>query len=161
MNTARVRNAYRQSESQGKIHPVKLIHMMYERLLDHLAIAEEGVLEGDLQKRGESLGKAIAILSELNVSIRDDDNSEAAQFLSGLYGAILAELPKVAVDNDVDILRQSRAYIQSLKGLWEQTAMKEEGIAVAATPPQTEGKVDTQVHRPSSKTGTPAVSVSI
>lgn len=130
MNTARVRDAYRQSESQGKIHPVKLIHMLYERLLDHLALAEEGILEENLQKRGESLGKAIAILAELHVSIKEDDDSEAAQFLRGLYSTILAELPKVSITNDVHIVRQSSSYILRLKEMWEQTAMKEQNVAV-------------------------------
>lgn len=125
MNTAQVRNAYTQSESQAKIHPVKLIYMMYERLLIHLEVTKVAINDNDLKARGENLGKAIALLTELSASIKEDDDSEAAKFLRGLYGAILTELPKVAVENDVHILKQSMLYVARLKEIWEETAMRE------------------------------------
>ena len=132
MNSALARNAYRQSEAQTKIHPVKLIHLMYERTLVHLEMAEEGIKRKSPQMRGENLSKAIAIIAELNASVKDDDDSEASQFLRGLYGAILQELPKVAVNDDVQILQQTMSYIKKLKEIWEQTAMMEAGQGVSA-----------------------------
>ena len=138
MNTAKVRNAYRQSESQANINPVKLIHMMYDRLLIHLNSAMENIARGELAKRGDNLGKSIALLTELNASIADDDSSEAANFLRGLYGAILQELPKVSLDNDTKILQQAINYIEKLKDIWEQTAM----VECEAARPTTVKKVD-------------------
>ena len=64
-------------------------------------------------------------MTELNASIKSDDDSEAARFLRGLYRAILLELPKVSVSGDVKILRQARTYLERLKEIWEQTAMAE------------------------------------
>ena len=128
MGTNQVLNAYRNSEKQATIHPVKLIHMMYERVLTHLEHAEIGVKEDDPRKRGENLGKAIAIVTELNASIKQDDESEAAQFLRALYTAILVELPKVSVSKDVKILQRSYGYLKELKDVWEQTAMQEHGL---------------------------------
>ncbi len=125
MNSAQAYLAYQQSEGQAKIHPVKLIYLMYERTLVHLLEAEEGIREKNPKKRGENLGKAIAIIAELNASVKEDDNSESACFLRGLYSAILTELPKTAVSNDLEILQQSRRYIQRLKEIWEQTALRE------------------------------------
>lgn len=125
MNSAQVRNAYRQSESQAQIPPVKLIHMMYERVLQHLDGAENALAAENIQERGEHLGKAIALITELNASIKEDDTSEAAIFLRGLYGAILAELPKVSLSGDGLILKQTRTYIIRLKEVWEKTAMLE------------------------------------
>lgn len=130
MTSTQARNAYRQSEQMIDIHPVKLIHMMYERVLVHLDEAMVGVKEKNPLKRGENLGRAIAIVSELNASIRQDDKSESAQFLRGLYSAILVELPKVAVTNDIAILCQSRSYMQRLLEIWEETAMREHGLSV-------------------------------
>lgn len=151
MNTAKVRNAYTQSESQAKVHPVKLVYMMYERLLVHLDLTKEALEKNDLKMRGENLGKAIAILTELNASIKEGDESEAASFLRGLYGAILMELPKVAIDNDVAILKQSRLYVSRLKEIWEETAMQEyelsvkkEVQAVKPRPPVSEYRGDRQ-----------------
>lgn len=128
MDTSRARSAYKRSESEAGIHPVKLIHIMYERVITHLELAGEGVRDNDPRKRGENLGKAIAIISELNVSIGKNDETEAAGFLRGLYGAILTELPKVSLSQDIKILKQAHMYISRLKEIWEETAMRENGL---------------------------------
>lgn len=129
MVLSHVVNAYRQTEKQADIHPVKLIHMMYERVLTHLEYAETAIKEGNPRKRGENMGKAIALITELNASIKQEDESEAAQFLRGLYTAMLVELPKVSISHDVSVLRQAARYIRELKKIWEETAMQEEGVA--------------------------------
>lgn len=128
MDTSWARSAYKRSESEAGIHPVKLIHIMYERVITHLELAGEGVRDNDPRKRGENLGKAIAIISELNVSISKNDETEAAGFLRGLYGAILTELPKVSLSQDIKILKQAHMYISRLKEIWEETAMRENGL---------------------------------
>jgi len=123
----KVLDAYRATEKQAEIQPAKLIHMLYERVLVHLELAEEGIWEKAPKKRGENLGKAIAIITELQASIKSEDHSDAAQFLRGLYGAILIELPRVSVSQDVKILRRARTYLERLKQIWEETAMRESG----------------------------------
>ena len=128
MTAAQARNAYRRTEKMATIHPVKLIHLMYERIIAHLDLVVEGIDEGDTLKRGENLGKTIAIITELNASIKNDDQSEAAEFLRGLYTAILIELPKVSARNDRAIAIKARKYIQRLREIWEQTAMRENGL---------------------------------
>ncbi len=125
MNAAKARNAYRQTEGQSKIHPVKLIHLMYERALIHLDMALIGIEKSNPQLKGENLGKAIAIITELNASVKEDDGSDAALFLRGLYSAILLELPKASANNDEQIVRQTISYIRRLKEIWEETAMAE------------------------------------
>lgn len=125
MNSAQARQAYQKSDAQTKIHPVKLIHMMYERTIIHLQQAEEGFKAGDPRKRGENISRAIALLTELKAAIRKDDGSEAALFLNSLYSAILVELPKVAISGDPEILAQAISYISRLKEIWEATAMAE------------------------------------
>lgn len=139
MQTAKVRNAYQKSASEAQIHPVKLVHLLYERVLVHLELAEQGVLAHDVKARGENLSKAIAIISELNASITESDASEAAGFLRGLYAAILSELPKVAISADVEIVRQSHRYLSRLLDIWETTAMVEAGLngqSRQSAPPQ-------------------------
>lgn len=167
MVTNQVVNAYRKSSKHASIHPVKLIHMMYERVLTHFEHAEAGVKEGDPKKRGENLGKAIAIITELNASVKHDDGSEAARFLRGLYNSILVELPKVSVSGDIRTLRQAHQYIAELKKIWEETAMSENGFGTdtggrEAVKPQTgqpiEEKMDSSPHVPENVQG---VSVSI
>ena len=135
----KVLDAYRTTEKQAEVSPVKLIHMLYERVLVHLELAEEGIREQTPKKRGENLGKAIAIISELQASIKSEDHSEAAMFLRGLYGAILMELPKVSVSQDVKVLRQARTYLERLKGIWEETAMQESAAELSPAKPVSVG----------------------
>ncbi|MBU0676264.1 MAG: flagellar export chaperone FliS [Proteobacteria bacterium] len=122
-----VLNAYRRSEMQSAVHPVKLIHMLFERVLIHLEEVSEGIREGNAKRRGENLGKAIAIVTELAASIKSSDQSEAAAFLRGLYTAILTELPRVSLDNDEKIVGKAYSYLKRLKEIWEETAMDEHG----------------------------------
>ena len=123
-------NAYFQAQASAKIHPAKLIHMLYERLLLNLACACEGLEENDLKKRAENLSKAIAIITELNCSLRPGDESAPAQFLRGMYEAMLIELGKVAVTKDAAVIRQAHRYVSRLKEIWEETAMRENGFTV-------------------------------
>ncbi|HIJ90239.1 MAG: flagellar export chaperone FliS [Desulfobulbaceae bacterium] len=177
----KVLDAYRTTEKQAEIQPVKLIHMLYERVLLHLELAEEGIREHTSKKRGENLGKAIAIITELQASIKSEDNSESAQFLRGLYGAILVELPRVSVSEDVKVLRLARTYLERLKTIWEETAMRESGVelesvkksgvssedgAVTAAPPASpviaprgNKRTDYEVHQPQVAMGGLSVSI--
>ena len=123
-------DAYFQAQASAKIHPVKLVHMMYERLLFNLTCACEGIEENDVKKRGESLSKAIAIITELNCSLRPGDESAPALFLRGMYEVMLVELGKVAVSKDVAVIRQAHRYVSRLKKIWEETAMQENGFTV-------------------------------
>ncbi len=133
-------NAYFQAQASTKIAPVKLIHMLYERLLINLDLAAEGLLENDVKKRGESLSKAIAIITELNCSIRVEDQSEAARFLRGIYEAMLLALGTVPVVEDVEVIRLARRYVQRLKSIWEETAMQEHGFGAGERrPPRPSG----------------------
>ncbi|MEW6426638.1 MAG: flagellar export chaperone FliS [Thermodesulfobacteriota bacterium] len=128
MTSAQVKNAYRRSETMGNIHPVKLIHLIYGRVITHLDLVVEAIDGGSTSKRGENLGRAIALITELNASIRQEDESEAASFLRGLYTSILVELPKIAISNDRGIALQARKYIVRLMEIWEETAMRENGL---------------------------------
>ena len=128
MTSAQARQAYKKTEKMATIHPVKLIHLMYERVLAHLDIIIEAIDEKNVLKRGEHLGKVIAIITELNASIKKEDDSEAAGFLRGLYTAILVELPKVSIDNNRETAIKTRTYMLRLMEIWEQTAMREHGL---------------------------------
>ena len=115
-------NKYLSNHYEG-MSPEQLILVLYKAALERLQLAREGIEENDIRKRGENLSKAIAIISELNVSLDSSMNDEGTQFLRGLYASILAELPKVSVTNDKEILRKTHGYISRLKEIWETDVM--------------------------------------
>lgn len=101
----------------------QLIHALFKAALERLRLAKEGIEEKNIQKRGENLSKAIAIVTELNASVDTTMTDESTLFLRGLYAAILAELPKVSLTNDVTIITRSHGYISKLKEIWETQVM--------------------------------------
>jgi len=126
-------DTYRSNHFEG-MDPKRLILMLYDGALKHMRIAKEGVDEGNIQKRGENLGRAIAIVSELNACLDTSIEDESVEFLRGLYAAILTELPKVSIKNDVQILDRSYSYISKLKEIWEKDVMGTPETKVVSAP---------------------------
>ena len=117
-------NSYQKNQIYEGIDPKKLILMLYDGALLRIANAKQGVIEKNYQKRGENLGKAIAIINELNASLDKNNETEEIKFLQGLYNAILAELPKASLTKDTKILDRAFAYIKNLKKIWKETVME-------------------------------------
>ena len=115
-------NSYINNHYDG-MSPEQLILMLYKGALDRLKLLKQGIEENDIQKRGENLSKVIAIISELNSSVDSKMNDEGTQFLRGLYEAILTELPKISLTNDIKTVTTTEAYISKLKETWETDVM--------------------------------------
>ena len=103
--------------------PEQLILLLYNGALNRLRVAREGIKEKNVQKKGENLSKAIAIISELHASVDPEMDDASTRFLRGLYTAILTELPKVTLNNDLNTLEQAESYISRLKDIWEKDVM--------------------------------------
>ena len=117
-------NSYQKAQVYDEIDPKKLILMLYEGAVKRIRLARKGIVENDPRMRGENLGKAIAIISELNASLDTSKESEEILFLAGLYQAMLVELPKVSLSDDVVILDRAEKYLMELKRIWETHVMK-------------------------------------
>jgi flagellar protein FliS len=97
--------------------------LLFNGALNRMKLAREGIEAGDIQKKGENLSKAIAIISELNASVDSTITDESTRFLRGIYTAILTELPKVTLNNDLKTLDRANLYISRLKQIWETDVM--------------------------------------
>ena len=113
---------YRDSHFKG-MDSKSLILMLYDGAIKHIRLAKEGIKENNIPKRGENLGRAISIISELNASLDPEIKDDAIDFLRGLYTAILAELPKASISNDIEILRRAETYIEQLRTIWKTSVM--------------------------------------
>lgn len=122
MSAANAYNAYLNNHYEG-MDPKRLILMLYDGALRFLTGAKEGVQENNPQKRGENVGKVIAIVSELNASLHPDMKDEGTEFLRGLYDSILNELGKVSLTNDIKILETTERYISGLRDIWVKDVM--------------------------------------
>lgn len=117
-------NQYLNTHYEG-MNPQQLILMLYKGAVDKIKLAREGIQENNPRKRGENLSKVIAIISELNRSLDPHMTDEGTEFLRGLYTSILTELPKVAIDNNTEILDRTERYIVKLMDVWKNEVMTE------------------------------------
>lgn len=124
------------------MNPKQLILLLYKGAINRLRLAREGIEEGNVKKKGENLSKAIAIISELNASVDTNTNDEISHFLTNLYTAILVELPKVAIDNNIQILDRSEAYISKLTQIWENEVMEKDKAVKKPSVPNSYGSAN-------------------
>lgn len=118
-------NTYLNNHYDG-MEPEQLILLLYKGALSRLKLTREGIKENDVKKKGENLSKVIAIIAELNASVDSKMEDDSTHFLRGLYTAILTELPKVTLNNDLKILNRTEKYISELKDIWEKDVMAKE-----------------------------------
>ncbi len=115
-------SSYQKIQISSEINPQKLILMLYEGAIKRIRFARKGVINKDPKQRGENLSKAIAIISELNASLRNIEDKEIF-FLRGLFLAMMQELCKVSVTNDLQTLDRATKYLMELKRIWETSVM--------------------------------------
>jgi len=132
--------AYQQVQNYLSNHyegmdPEQLILLLYNGAISRLKLTREGIKEKNAKKKGESLSKAIAIISELNASVDAKMDDESTRFLRGLYTAILTELPKVTLNNDLKTLDRAEAYISRLRDIWETDVMAKKKPACSLAKP--------------------------
>lgn len=118
-------NAYQNANVYEGMDPNRLILMLYEGALQHLELTREGILAGDVKKRGEHLGRVIAIITELSAALDSNVKEEPIEFLRGLYRAMLMELPQVTITNDVGIIDLVHKYLSFLRDTWKDNVMKD------------------------------------
>lgn len=132
LHTTQAYSAYQSAQVYDGMDPKRLILMLYDGALKHLQLAKEGIMINNPKKRGEHLGRVIAIVTELNASLDCEVKEEPIEFLRALYKTILVELPKVSVSNDVLILERVQGYISKLKEIWEKNVMQDCEFSEAA-----------------------------
>lgn len=124
MNPRMAYQVYHKSQAHECMEPAQLTLLLYKEAIKRLNLTKSALLEENIAKRGENLGRAIAIISELNSCLLQADNqSEEILFLRGLYTSILTELPKVNVTKSVETVDTVLRYMQKLKDIWENDVM--------------------------------------
>jgi flagellar secretion chaperone FliS len=124
-------NAYQAAQhySSVKTHtnvldasPHRLIQMLFEGCLERIAQAKGAMLQNQIARKGELIGKAINIVGGLQGSLNDKEGGDLAANLEGLYDYIERRLLKANLDNDPDILDECGRLLSELKAGWDAIA---------------------------------------
>ena len=100
--------------------PHKLISLLYRGALLEIANAKNGISRKDIQSKGASITKTIAIIGEgLNASLDKKVGGELAQSLSSLYDYMITRLVAANLNNDIAALDEVSRLLSELKGAWD------------------------------------------
>lgn len=95
---------------------------VYEGLVNLLERARRGIEEKSPKERGEAIGKALAVIGELDCALDREVGGEIAENLENLYRFTSLQLTLANVKNDLDALDAARRVIETLKEAFEQAA---------------------------------------
>ncbi len=115
-----------QSYSSVKVHsgieeasPHRLIQMLFEGALERIAQAKGAMLQNQIARKGELIGKAVNIVGGLQGSLNDKEGGSLAANLDGLYDYIIRRLTQANFENNPDYLDECGRLIAEIKAGWD------------------------------------------
>ena len=100
--------------------PHKLVAMLFDGALLAIARAREETATKQVEAKGHSISKAIAIIGEgLNASLDRKAGGKLAEDLSALYTYMVKRLVDANLNNDVSALDEVARLLGELKGAWD------------------------------------------
>jgi flagellar protein FliS len=130
MNSQNAAAQYRAVRSHGLVadaSPERLVQVMFEHVLLHLATAQ-GCMERikgnlplrDIKAKGAAIGKAVRLIGQLDATLNMEQGGEIAVNLRNLYLYMLDRLTQANVTNDARIVAEVAALIRKIKSGWDQ-----------------------------------------
>jgi len=119
MTAARAYSTYTQNNVQIE-SPEKLIEMLYEGILRFCSQAKKAIENNDIEKRVYWINRAIAVFSELIVSLNAERGGEIAYYLEGLYAQQIKFLNECNINNDVKSLDIVMNVTKELLEAWRE-----------------------------------------
>ena len=113
--------------------PVRLLTMLYDRLLVDLGRAEAAQANQDWPVASENLLHAQAIIGELSSTL-DVDAWDGGEGLMALYAYVSTALISANIHRDIERTRESIAILEPLRQTWHEAA-----AMLPAQPAQTPG----------------------
>ncbi|MDO8905514.1 flagellar export chaperone FliS [Hydrogenophaga sp.] len=110
--------------------PHQLVAMLFDGLMQSLNAARGAMERGEIEAKGQAIGKAVRILDEgLKGGLNMAQGGDLAMNLSGLYGYAVQQLTKANLRNDQGLVAEVIGLMEPLADSWKQ-------IGAAASTPQ-------------------------
>lgn len=123
MNAFSAINAYKKVGVESKVIGAdshQLITLLFQGALERIANAKNEILREDIEAKGKSISKAIAIIGEgLHSSLNIKAGGELAQNLSALYDYMVRRLVDANIKNDTAILDEVTDLLAGLAEAWD------------------------------------------
>ena len=113
---------------------VQLIQMLFDGLIDTLAVAEGEIQRKNIQEKCRALNRATSILYGLQDSLDFKKGSDLARNLSELYEYMICRVLFANLHNDINALNEVKGLINEIRSAWKLLPglLKEQPIAMAS-----------------------------
>lgn len=131
--SARAASAYKRVGAQTSIEgasPHQVICLLFEALLRSLNSARGAMARGDIETKGEAIGKAVRILEEgLKSGLDMEAGGELAVNLNGVYNYSILRLTTANLKNDVSLVEEVTQLIVPVFDAWKSINVPSVGNA--------------------------------
>ena len=121
MNNPNAAAAY-QNEQFENAPPLKILQMLNEGAIRFMRQASAFQEAGDTANRGRVLGRAHAIVSELQATLDHDHAPELCEELDRLYDFVLYQITESNIRADASLLQPAIEVMGTLEDAWTQLA---------------------------------------
>jgi flagellar protein FliS len=105
--------------------PHRLVEMLFEGLLDSLAQARGALLHGNIEAKGEAIGRAVRIIEEgLRAGLNVEEGGQLAIDLRDLYAYVIVRLTHANRHNDEPAIGECVKLIEPLSRAWAEIGQK-------------------------------------
>lgn len=99
--------------------PHQLVMLLFDGYMEALLQARGAMREGQIEKKGKSIGRAARIVEEgLKAGLNLRDGGELAQDLYSLYEYLAMRLTLANIRNDENILDECTRLVEPLRQAW-------------------------------------------
>jgi flagellar protein FliS len=134
MNAHAYAAQYRQTAVSSAVleaSPHQLVALMFAGFRDRVQLALASLERGDIARKGQAVGEAIAILGGLQGGLDHEAGGSIASGLQSLYDYLQRRLTEANLRNDATLFREADGLVAELQSAWN-------AIAPAAPAPQGE-----------------------
>ena len=121
---------YRTVRNHGLVadaSPTRLVQIMFEQVLTHLATAggcmgriRDNRPVNEVLIKGKAIGKAVALIGQLNSTLDRERGGQIAENLGALYVYMMSRLTLANASNDPLIVAEVDKLVREIKSGWDQ-----------------------------------------
>jgi len=130
MSSDLARNAYQQIEANGS-NGLQLVVMLYDGAIRFLGDAKACSQQGDRRGKSAAISRALAILAELQSTLKIEEGGEIARSLDGLYSYITGRVLDANINGNDKGLDEAVKLLRTLNSGWMEIAKRNDAAATA------------------------------
>jgi flagellar protein FliS len=132
MSSDIVRSAYQRIEANGS-NSVQLVVMLYDGAIRFLGDAKSCADRGDRRGKATAITRTLAIIGELQSTLKLDEGGDIARSLDALYTYITEKILDASIKGNDRALDEAMKVLRTLNSAWVEIAKKAEVPANTTT----------------------------